>query len=231
LTKRTFNIILLSIILVTVISCKRDTITPDYSFYKYFPSNKGHWATYHVDSTRWDGFYAIGDSLHERSYKFEIKEVIESTFLDNENRPTQRIERYKKASDTTDWFLKDIWFSNLTSSTAEKVEENIRFIKLVFPMSNGQTWNGNALNIFGEQDYEYDNINEPFTIDSLTYDSTVTVIQKIEPLLISDVYMIEVYAKNIGLIYKRYRQVELVYPTNDIKEGRDYTYKLINYGN
>jgi len=226
--KRIIFIFLLSIAGIIYFSCKHESLDPIDVGYKYYPSNVGHWVMYEVDSTYYDGF-----THTVRKYHFKINEKIESTFLDNQNRPTQRIERYKKATDTTNWFLKDVWASNLTSTTAEKVEENVRYVKLVFPIIGGQTWNGNALNDLGSQDYEYDNVFEPYSINGFSFDSTVTVIQNKDTNLIHVSDMVEIYAKNVGLIYKKYKDVNKeADPLHDsITSGVDYTYRIISFGN
>ena len=208
-------------------SCKKTEVKPVDLGYSYYPSNVGHWILYQVDSTSYDSFYHIVTKSH-----FQIKELIESTFYDNSNRPTQRIERYKE-TDTVPLFLKDVWVSNLTQSTAEKVEENVRFVKMIFPITNGVSWNGNGFNTLGEQDYQYSNIYKPYTVNGITFDSTVTVIQNIDTLnLINNKYQVEVFANHIGLIYKRFKNVNLLPPFNDsIVSGVDYSMKIIAYGN
>ena len=214
--------------IIVLYSCKHETESPVDVGYGYYPSVIGHWIIYDVDSTNYDEFL---DTV--KNYKFQLKEIIESTYSDNQNRPTQRLERYTRLNDTINWYLSDVWASNLTASTAEKVEENIRFIKLIFPIKSGRTWNGNALNNIGSQDYEYDNVFEPYTVNGVTFDSTVTVIQNIEgPNYVFEKYMIEVFAKNVGLIYKKYKDVTFD-PAHAgvIKSGVDYTYKIKSFGN
>jgi hypothetical protein len=226
--KKFIHISLICLAGILFYSCKHETIDPVDVGYGYYPSNIGHWVLYDVDSIYYDGF-----THTVNKYKFKINEKVESTFYDNQNRLTQRLERYKQSTDSTNWFLKDVWVSNLTSTSAEKVEENVRFIKLVFPVNSSQIWNGNALNSQGEMDYEYDNIFQPFTVNGVTYDSTVTVIQNIDSNLIYVKYMVEVYAKNIGLIYRRFKDVEKQPdPQHDsITSGIDYTYRIISFGN
>ena len=231
-TKLTNHIKILFIFLFIITlffpSCKRETISPVDVGYDYYPSNVGHWVTYEVDSTYYDDF-----THTVKAYKFKVTEKIESSFLDNQNRKTERLERYRQWADSTSWFLKDVWISNLTSSSAEKVEENIRYIKLVFPIKKGISWNGNAFNSFNPTDYKYENIFKPYTINGISYDSTITVIQEIDSNLIYVKYMVEVYAKRVGLIYKKYKDIEK-YPDptiDSIISGVDVTYKVISFGN
>ena len=225
----TFIIIALMVVVVSIYSCKkRETIKPVDVGYCYYPYNVGHWIKYDVDSTYYDGF-----THTVRKYHFKLNEEIESTFLDNQNRPTQRLERYVQISDTTSWYLRNVWTSNLTASTAEKVEDNIRYVKLIFPIIESQTWNGNAYNTLGELDYTYNNTYKPFTVNGMTFDSTITVIQNVDSNLIYVKYMIEVYAKNVGLIYKRYEDIQKQpdYQIDSIIGGLDYTYRITSFGN
>ena len=46
----------------------------------------------------------------------------------------------------------------LTTSRAEREEDNIRYIRLGFPISSTITWDGNAFNTLGEEETStYDN--------------------------------------------------------------------------
>jgi len=224
-----FSLTVLSlVILFSISSCKKEKTSSAFDMgYDYFPINTGHNVTYQVDSIFYDGFNAgKSDTFH-----FKVKELIESQFTDLQNRLAQRIERYRKDNDTTDWYIKDVWFSNRTASAVEKVEENVRFVKLVFAVEDGKKWDGNIYNTQGEQSYKYTLLNEPYTVNGRTYDSTVTVIQKDEPTSISQDYQVEVYAKNIGLIYKHYLHLETSWGGVTINAGVDYTYSIISWGN
>ncbi|MFH1321174.1 MAG: hypothetical protein ABII90_11040 [Bacteroidota bacterium] len=183
--------------LCTLYSCKKDVAPPIDMGYGYFPTEIGKWIIYDVDSTVYDGFY---DTVI--TYQYQIKEVVESTFIDNQGRETQRIERYKRLNSSLQWIIKDVWFSNRTTSTAEKVEENVRFIKLTFPVNLGNSWDGNSFNTMDEWNYEYTEVDAPCTINTLLFDSTATVLQIYEENLIEKQYYLEKYAKNVGLIYK-----------------------------
>lgn len=200
---------------IGLFSCKKDNpIVPDMG-YNYFPDQLGRFVTYDVDSFYYDDFNERIDS-----FKFQLKEKIESIYTDNQNRPTIRLERYIKyrfikkgtytyndtlAYNLKPWILKDVWTENRTSATAEKVEENVRFIKLVFPVKEKQIWNGNIQNTNDEWDYKYGFFDVPRTIGNNYFDSVLQVTQMEDklPNLISRQYYIEQYARNVGLVYKQ----------------------------
>ncbi len=202
-------------------SCKKDkAIAPDMG-YTYFPNQVGRYIVYNVDSFYYDDFNKKTDT-----FKFQLKEKIQSVFTDNENRPTIRLERYIKNYSTSipynamTWILKNVWTENRTLTTAEKVEENLRYIKLVFPVNENQKWNGNIQNTLPEWNYEYDFFDLPRTIGGIYFDSVLQVNQYDDKLsnLVEHKYYIEKYARNVGLIYKQVIDVESQ-PGNPIPPG------------
>ncbi|HNW69154.1 MAG TPA: hypothetical protein PKI01_02030 [Bacteroidales bacterium] len=206
-------------------SCKKETAEPVEMGYKYFPVNTGHWVIYNVDSISYNDFTGETDS-----FRYQIKEYVESVFIDNSGRTSQRLERYIRYSETADWTIKDVWFETLTASCAERVEENLRMVKLIFPVEESQTWDGNAYNTLGAQTYKFQDVHTPAVINNVSLDSTLTVIQKSSTTLISEDFQQEIYSVNIGMVYKKY--VSLVKePTGEITSGIDYSYTLQSYGN
>lgn len=212
------------IILAFLTSCKKDKDLPPADLgYNYYPNNVGHWVSYHVDSVAWNAFDGTVDTFH-----YQIKEIIESIFTDNQGRPTMRIERYIRQSDTNAWVIKNVWYANRTASTAERVEENIRYIKLIFPVNLSAVWNGNAYNSLSEQDYTYTTVYKPYSVGIYTFDSSLTVTQKDQATYIDTDYAIEVYAKHAGLVYKKF--IHKVTQPGEPLDGMDYSYTIINWG-
>lgn len=206
-------------------SCKKDSvIPPDPNYYNYYPTVVGSYITYQCDSIVYDDFNNTIDT-----FRFQIKEVYESEFTDNAGRRAIRIERFKK-TDTTSWFLKDVWFTAADSDQAEKIEEDVRFIKLVFPVKAGKIWNSNALNSQGESLTEYINVHQPYSTTSLNFDSTLTTINTEPANLVEEFRNTEVYATGIGLVYKNLVDVKYLVPTPVIKSGVVFTMNAIEIG-
>lgn len=212
--------------------CKKKEPVPDVG-YEYFPTTQKLYAIYQVDSFFYDSF-----NFEIDSFSYQVKEIIESEIIDNSGRKTLRLERYYRANASAAWQIKDVWVANRTNSTAEKTEENIKFVKLAFPVKASTHWNGNIYNTLKEQDYTYEKINEPFSINNYSFDSTVTVIQIADSSLIEKKLQYEIYAKHVGMVYKKHidvkdqsSEIDFSLPFDKrIDTGVDYTYRLIEYG-
>lgn len=178
--------------------------------------------------------YLITDILHNSlgsdTVVYFLKEVITQEFIDQQGDIAYRLERYWKIDLLADYSLKDVWTTKKTSRTAQKVEENIRFTKLIFPISRGSFWNGNGFNYLAEKEYYYDSINESSTFGLNSFDSTVYVIQNSNNNLLEFDEAYEVYAKNIGLVYKKDVELNINFGNVlDINEGYEYEQVILNY--
>ena len=186
-------------------ACKKDkSVEQQQNFgYNYFPEEVGSYVIYDVDSTWQDDKSNVDTAFHYR-----LKEVIASTFLDNSGRPTLRIERFKKMYndtipyDSMPWVGPRVWYANRTTKTAEKVEENVRYLKLTFPVQKGNKWDGNSYNTLGQKEYEVTSVDEAETINALDFDSVITVKQFEQIDFIEYIYETEKFARNVGLIWK-----------------------------
>jgi hypothetical protein len=178
--------------------------------------------------------YLVTDILHNSlgsdTVIYFLKEVVSEEFIDQEGDIAYRIERFWKIDSIGEYSIKDVWTSKKTLRTAQKVEENIRFTKLTFPISRGGFWNGNGYNYLPEQEYYYDSIDGASTFGSTSFDSTVYVIQNFKDNLLEFEEAYEVYAKNIGLVYKKYVELNInVGNVLDINEGYEYEQVILNY--
>jgi len=203
-----------ALLIIILSGCRKDEEVDIDFRYEYFPVEVGHWVIYNVDSVTYNNFDGSVDTS-----TFEIKEIIESTFIENEGRTSYRIERYRRDNDTCPWILKDVWSADLTTTRAERVEENLRFLKLIFPPKVGKLWKGNVyinaqddLAFYNDWDYEYTEVDTGKTIywytpDSIrirnTFLTTLTVLQVDREDLLEKVYGEEIYAKDVGLVYKK----------------------------
>jgi len=191
------------------LSCQKDNPLPpaiNYG-YNYFPNTAKHYIIYNVDSTVRNTLKATPDT----TYKYQIKEEIDSIFPDGSGRPTQRVVRYKRADSTKPWLVEKVWSANLTSLNAQRDEDNIIYVRLIFPVKLNATWNGNAYNTINNNDgssYQYTSVDQPFTWNNTKFDSTLVVIEDSTQNFVSHRFYMERYARNVGRIYRKYIDLE-----------------------
>jgi hypothetical protein len=214
-------------------SCKKDSeVVPATRGYSYAGLTVGKYVIYDVDSIFYDDF---DNSTNQ--YYFQIKELIQSKYIDAEGEEAYRIERYKKDTAVSPNFeLQVVWNSKITPSTYQKVEDNERFVKLIFPVKQGKTWNGNSLNNREVWEYEYLSVHLPEQIGGIALDSVATVTQfdDGDEILIQRQFYQEKFAAKIGLVYKKVIDVKKAFNNQtgfyENSLGVDVTYTLNSYG-
>jgi len=215
-------------------SCKKETLVGTAADISsgYFPLRQGNWIIYNVDSvahlTDDDGTDQPDTSI--ANFHFKIKEVVDTSFIDGEGKLAYRIMRYRQTNDTLPWDFESVWVASVTGNSAQRVEDNIRYIKLSFPINIHTTWNGNAYNEFTEEEYSYTEVHAPFSLGTFHFDSTITVLQAEDNNFLTSIYKEEKYAQNVGMIYKQ--KDSLAY--NGIQQvinGFEYKETIEAYGN
>ncbi|MBN8693187.1 MAG: hypothetical protein J0L69_08320 [Bacteroidetes bacterium] len=221
-------------------ACKKKTVSETHVLngIDYYPTTLGNYVIYEVDSIVYDEF--TSDTTH---YKYLIKEKLEEEFTDPENKTALKIARYikkfnaSKPYDSIAWTIKDIWQANVNKTNVEVVEENVRFTKLIFPVKEGSTWDGNAKNSIGQWDYTYSYIDKSENINSIPLQKTLLVTQKNFRTLISWQYYVEKYTVGVGLVYREIIDIKhpvtsTITPVNNIpqKTGLIYKSQVISYG-
>lgn len=218
-------IILVFTFLLLWASCTQQDAEPLDMGYAYAPAGVGHWVVYDVDSVVYDDF--TGETLQ---YHYQVMELTESLFIDEEGIQRMRLERYWRQQPDDHWQVKDVWQARLMPSRLERTEENITYLKLAFPPGQDNTWDGNAYNTRDPQKYRYTNVHAPYQVGGHAFDSTLTVLQKELTTLISEDFQQEVYARGVGMVYKKHvaltKQVD-----GTIVKGVDYSYSISSSGN
>lgn len=184
--------------------------------YEYFPLEIGKYRIYQLDSTLYD---TTGTGIEITNLSSQIREEIIDTLIDNEGRLNYQIERSWRRDNSQAWQLLDIWLTNRGENSAERIEENFRFIKMVFPVSEGRAWNGNAfvdestnvsvagetIEIFKNWSSEIIEVGITKVIDANTFPDVVEISHADSENFIELRSSKEFYAKDIGLISREMR--------------------------
>ncbi len=195
-------------------SCPSGTEAEPIEFgYDYFPLEIGKYIEYDVDSIIYD--IGAGNNVMVRENSIQIREEVADSFSDNEGRIVYRIERFERNDEAEEWRVKDVWSTTVTDRQAERIEENLRFIKMIFPVSeNTDPWDGNkyiddnlvisvageSISIFKNWLYQYNQINIPLEVNGLNFDDVVEIYQAADSNFIELRLSYEQYARGVGLI-------------------------------
>ena len=208
-------------------SCSEGTVGEDLTVVKgfnYYPISVGKYIIYEADSIVYQSQSGGTCNFIQDTSHFYLKEEVVGTYIDNTGKENFIIERFIRYNQNDPWEVTDVWNTFMSETQVERVEENLRFIKMVFPVSEGISWNGNAffkdttLTLAGEvidfykhwsQEYEYTGVDLPEMINNIEYDSVSTIVQSApSENKVNHRYSIEKYARNIGLVYKELRVLD-----------------------
>lgn len=212
---RYFPFLLFISVLISFISCDNETETLDEEAlgYTYTPLEIGKYWVYKSDSI----VYKLGGTQLDTLSGF-IKEEVSDTLIDASNQKVYRIERFFKRNLTDNWGIPSIWTASKTSLNYIRTEENLKFVKLVFPPDLNTSWDGNVfidpqLDIEeggelikpfkGFWDYKIDSTDLVYSNEGLVLDEVLKVIQVDDEDFLEKRYSEEQFAKGVGMVYKK----------------------------
>ena len=179
--------------------------------YLYLPLKLNSEWTYQVDSTIFDNKGAVINDISRIVTEKIIDKFIDETGTDNYLVEQNIYNGQNLIHSKLFTYISD-------DNKIIKSEDNLKFIKLIFPVKNGSYWDGNELfdsdntiiYIAGEPikmydlwNYRYAEIDGQFTVNGVLYDDVVTVLQTDTENSIEKRYSEEKFAKGKGLIYKK----------------------------
>lgn len=202
-----------------IFSCTNNTEDLDTSSfgYDYFPLETGRSWTYQSDSI----IYTRG-GIQIDTFRSFIKEEVEDYTLDIEGHKVFKIARSMRRNENDSWQRLNTWTAYVDKTRAIRTEENIKILKLVFPILKGQRFDGNIfidknnkilvggefMDIYKDWRHRIDevDISENFK----GQEASVCKINLVEDESIIDKRDVkETYAKGIGLLYKSSTILEL----------------------
>ena len=214
------KIAFLLLVLSVLIGCNRNdddaTVAPQIG-YNYFPLNIGSTWIYKVDSIAYDD---NGPSQAIDTFYYQYKEHIAETIEDDMGQPLYIINRYYRMHDSDTWQQVRNFAAQIVDNKAKRVEENNRFVRLVFPLKARNMWDGNLFNAQGNQIYKIVEFETPYVFQNNTVKS-VKVEESNVSNFIEEIKRYQTYAENIG-------RVELMYDSLNTQTSgtKGFRYKL-----
>jgi hypothetical protein len=197
---------------IVLLSCGKESQPVDESTfgYDFFPIIKGKSWVYASDSIIYDN----GGSKIDTFSSF-IKEEIGDSFVDETGITVYKLNRYFKRNPSDVWSRTNTWTTYTDKTRAIRTEENLKFIKLVFPLKKGLRWDGNVfldediiIEVAGESIEAYKNWKHKMEEIDENFNFNGTDVTSVRVNLVDDASIIdrrkvtEYYGKGIGLLKK-----------------------------
>lgn len=207
-------LLLLSALLV---ACERTTETIETDLgYDYFPLQVGRIWEYQVDSILFD---PMGTTVAVDSMRSWIREEIIGAYVDAAGDTVFQTERYIRNDTTDNWQISKVLSLSKTRRQAIRTEDNLRFVKLVFPLKKNARWDGNQyidislrvavagemLHIFKDWQSKASDLNTAWSNGIRSFDDVALISHADSENLIEYRFAQEAYARHIGLVYHEMR--------------------------
>jgi hypothetical protein len=216
--------------LVFLLGCSEDEPENQETDSQYFPLQTGLFQIYQVDET----VYTELNSPEVLEY--ELKTEVVDSFANLEGGFTFVIHRSTRKTESDPWQFQEAWSARTNAYQAVMTEGNISYVRIAFPAIKNKEWNGNALNSLEMDSYLLESVGKPFELSTNLEFNDVLVIKQEDELneLIRD-QREEVYARNVGLIYKKsivlnYCDDSGCFGQQVINDGTEYIQVLKEYG-
>ena len=204
-------------------ACQKDKFESiDYSNNKNYVSNKiGSYSEFSVQEIIYDDFKNTIDTI-----SYQLKELNESLFKDKLGRNSIRIDRYSRNNDTANWSYINTWYTSIDIHSIERIENNTRKSILSFPITYDAVWNSNEFNMEYVNNVFYTSFHKPYSLNTIKYDSSITVESATVSNSIKERAYKEVYVKHIGLAYKTIVFIDKI---GTLQRGKRINYKLLKH--
>lgn len=221
------KLIVLFVISVIFNACRNNSEEIKLKGEAFFPNQQGAVKYYLVDTFRFDDFTGKTDTT-----SFEYKEEIKEKFVDLEGDSFFRIELSIYNVKKLKYEIYKIIQRKIVGNYAIENIDNMPQVKMLFPISSYKTkgssysWNLNMLNAMDEEKIKYNAISKPFNNGLNNYNDCVNI-GLLKPQIggiQNDIYE-EVYAKDIGLVY-RHIDKSNTFSTTGFKAGFEIFVRL-----
>ncbi|AHM58841.1 hypothetical protein D770_02870 [Flammeovirgaceae bacterium 311] len=188
----------LSTLLLLFTACERNH-EPDLNRvgWAYYPLSLGQFHLYDVYRINYN-FAAENDTL-----TYELKELVADYFINQKKDTVYILQRLQRSNADAPWKTDSTYLVQRTPHWLELTVNNRAVIPLMFPVSEGLTWNSNLRNAARADSFEIMNLGQPYEFENLSYPNTLMVEQAdLVNTLVQNDERHEVYAYDIGLVYK-----------------------------
>ena len=226
------KILVAGLVVLACWACEETVLEPEEVNigFDFFPTEVGLFRIYQVEDI------SVTLVEGEDTTSFQIMEEISEGTLAQNGDSLFIVNSFSRATENDPWLLDSVWSIRRTPLQGITNQRTTTFVSLIFPVEEGRTWDGNALNANNFDEYRMENVSQSFEVQNNLFDSTLTVIQEDnQDTLVNLDRRIEIFAENIGPIYREFTNLRFNTEPNNfglgiIEEGRSIRFEIIAYG-
>ncbi len=191
------KLVVFVLLLGAITACKKSAPTNNSINlgYSFFPIDSGIVKYYAVDSIAYSDITHSSDTFH-----FILKEEFAGLISGQTFQYHREILRSVRTDTSQNWHARTSVFVIVNSNNLEWLEDNIRQVKLAFPIGNVLSWNGNQSNNLGRKTFLLQNIHQAFNNGDTEFNDCVAVQESLANNAIEEILIKSVYSNGIGLI-------------------------------
>lgn len=230
---------------IVLSACTRQIIEPGPADlgYDFYPLQTGKYVIYKVDSIYYNDFDRRNDTV-----SLEVVDEIGEKFTDNQGRDSYIVNRSRRYTSSGPWISDHTYYVTRDNFKLEWQENNLRFIKMIYPVKINGKWFGNSylstltnpeIRWYDNWEYRYTRVQEGFNTGFKSYTPTHTIFQSSNQEAEGDPnnpnsysafsYGQETYAKNVGMVFKELTRWE--YQPSGNKWRKGFTVIMRAYAN
>lgn len=213
----------MAIVTTFSLGCKKNTVEDPQDFSSaYHDIGVGdHWI-YQMDSIEFSGTGAPPDT-----FNYQVKHTVVDLVL-NEGEEFYTVEIESRKDSNSSWKIARVY--SLTFSIEEVIKKDFDLNELVLskPFSINKFWDGNQYNAEPRSNYYVGQLHQPYEINGNSFDSSLTILQEEQINLVNSFRGQEVYAKDVGLVFKEKEYLSNLTDPNKIT-GFKYTMSLLEF--
>lgn len=240
--KKIISVFLLgAVCLTSFYACNKSTISSADPTRNYFPLTPGKYVVYDVDS-----IYYFGEVGTTYEIKSQMKYTVTDTVTYNK-KLSYLLDVYTQPYDGNGvWTPLSEIIVTPTSTGLLYYQDQTQYIKMMFPVSEGYSWKGNANAVTQDSvfaylkdwNYTYKNYHLSYFNGLVNFDNTVTIMEDDQNVNYQNVdsavagyrtYAKEVYAWNVGMVYKEWTHYTFGPISHGSKNGFSVVMRAVKY--
>lgn len=185
------------LLILSLAACEEsETPNPDLTGGGYYPIQVGNFWTYQMEQI---DYLVLGNDTSS----YQLRELITDSLVNATGEVTYLISRQLWDEASLSWETDSIWSVRKNNELVVVTENGLPLVKLVFPVTIGETWDGHAFNNQGFRSFEYQSVAPSEVLTTVLSTDTLMAVRTVLSDIRSNIgrnERSEIYVNGVGLV-------------------------------